>query len=294
MLLYEKSQAAVTELRSKQIFFIGGAAKSGTTWLQLLLNAHPEVSCNGEGHFLDNLKPALNMALEQHSGLIAEKNASLFNEIEGYPRPNGDYLSVILAFCIGLFLAEQSKPKPARAVGEKTPDNSRYFQELRDLFPTAKFIHVIRDGRDCAVSGWFHNLRVLPGATLEQFGTVGTYARAFAQIWATELATAQRFIDQNPGRTRQVRYEDIASDPERVLAGLFAFLGVEASKAVLTDVQGEASFEKLSGGRTRGDENRDSFFRKGVSGDWRNHLGEMDDAAFRRIAGGWMQRFGYS
>ncbi len=135
---------------------------------------------------------------------------------------------------------------------------------------------------------------MLPGATLEQFGTVGTYARAFAQIWATELATAQKFIDRNPGRTRQVRYEDIASDPERVLAGLFAFLGVEASKAVLTDVQGEASFEKLSGGRTRGDENRDSFFRKGVSGDWRNHLGEMDDAAFRRIAGGWMQRFGYS
>ena len=47
------------ELRSKQIFFIGGTAKSGTTWVQLLLDAHPEVSCNGEGHFLDNLKPAL-------------------------------------------------------------------------------------------------------------------------------------------------------------------------------------------------------------------------------------------
>ena len=294
MSLYEKSHTAVMELRSKQIFFIGGTAKSGTTWVQLLLDAHPEVSCNGEGHFLDNLKPALKMALDQHCGLIAEKNESLFSEIEGYPILKGDHFSTILAFCIGLFLTEQCKRKPAQAIGEKTPDNSRYFLELSDLFPTAKFIHVVRDGRDCAVSGWFHNLRLQPDDKLKQYGTIGTYARTFAQIWATELATAQSFIDRYADRARQVRYEDIASDPERALAGLFAFLGVDVSKAALIQIAKVASFEKLSGGRTRGNENRASFFRKGVAGDWRNHLGDMDHAAFRQIAGRWMHRFGYS
>src|SRR5450432_2618026 len=55
---------AVSAVREKQIFFIGGSVKSGTTWLQLLLNAHPEVSANGEGHFLDLLAPALRMAMD--------------------------------------------------------------------------------------------------------------------------------------------------------------------------------------------------------------------------------------
>jgi Sulfotransferase family len=90
MICYEELHSAISELQKKQIFFIGGAVKSGTTWLQLLLDAHPEVSCNGEGHFLDNLAPALKMALDQHCGLIAEKNESLFNEIEGYPRLSGE------------------------------------------------------------------------------------------------------------------------------------------------------------------------------------------------------------
>src|ERR1700722_16518864 len=48
---YEALSAEIAALRRKQLFFIGGAAKSGTTWLQLLLDRHPAISCNGEGHF---------------------------------------------------------------------------------------------------------------------------------------------------------------------------------------------------------------------------------------------------
>ena len=139
MLHYEKSQTAIMESRSKQIVFIG-TVKSNTTWLQLLLNTHPEASSNGDGHLLDNLQPALKMALDQHCGLIAEKSESLFNEIEGYPRLSGDNFSTILTFCIGLLLTGQSKRKPAQAIGDKIPDNSRHFLELSDLFPTARFI----------------------------------------------------------------------------------------------------------------------------------------------------------
>ena len=294
MICYEELHSAISELQKKQIFFIGGAVKSGTTWLQLLLNAHPEVSCNGEGHFLDNLAPALKMALDQHCGLIAEKNESLFNEIEGYPRLSGDDFAYILASCIALFLIKQRRHRPARAIGEKPPDNSRYFAALSGVFPAAKFIHIVRDGRDCAVSGWFHNLRLESGKALKKSSSLSAYARSFAEIWATELATAQNFIDRHPERVHQIRYEDIATDPERALTGLFAFLGVEASKPVLDQSGTAASFEKLSGGRKPGKENRDSFFRKGVSGDWRNHFSAADDAAFRKTAGTWMQRFGYA
>ena len=50
-------QAALAALTGKQMFFIGASPRTGTTWLQLLLDAHPDISCRGEGHFFDSLKP---------------------------------------------------------------------------------------------------------------------------------------------------------------------------------------------------------------------------------------------
>jgi hypothetical protein len=50
----------------------------------------------------------------------------------------------------------------------------------------------------------------------------------------------------------------------------------------------------LSGGRNPGEENRDSFFRKGVPGDWRRHFGDAVAAEFREQAGTWLDRFGYT
>jgi hypothetical protein len=45
-------------------------------------------------------------------------------------------------------------------IGKNTPDNVHYLLILGRLLPQARLIHVIRDGRDSAVSGWFHNLPV--------------------------------------------------------------------------------------------------------------------------------------
>jgi hypothetical protein len=53
-------------------------------------------------------------------------------------------------------------------------------------------------------------------------------------------------------------------------------------------------FAKLSGGRSPGNENRGSFFCKGVSGDWRRHLSGEAVARFRQQAGPWLDRFGYT
>ena len=61
-------------LRGKQIFFVGGVMKSGTTCLQLLLNAHPEVSCHGEGHFPDYLALGLKEGIDKHWKAVADKN----------------------------------------------------------------------------------------------------------------------------------------------------------------------------------------------------------------------------
>jgi hypothetical protein len=291
---YDAVQAAISDLRKKQIFFIGGVMKSGTTWLQLLLNAHPEVSCNGEAHFTRGLAPLLRSALDQHRQLILDKNKSIFNELQGYPCLAEDDFQYLLASCIVLFLLRQSKEKvAARAVGEKCPKNVLTFDVLNALFPTAKFIHIIRDGRDCAVSGWFHNIRVSPDWTTKKHGSMDAYVLSFIDGWAKDVAAALAIADANPTRVRQVRYEDLMANTERVLANVLNFLNVDTGKVVLAQCRSAASFETLSG-RAAGDESLGSFFRKGVVGDWRNHISKDLDAAICMRAGAWLDRFGYS
>src|SRR5262249_10367637 len=178
-------------------------------------------------------------------------------------------------------------------IGDKTPANVRAFAGLATLFPGAKFIQIVRDGRDCAVSGWFHNLRN-PDWTHLNRGSLTAYVSACSESWVRDLAMGQEFADAHPDRIRRIRYEDLARDTEGILAGLFEFLGVEVDPSVLAHCRTEASFGKRTGGRNPGEENRQSFFRKGMAGDWRNHLSDEQNALFRERAGTWLDRFGYA
>jgi hypothetical protein len=293
MFEYDHFHAAIAALRQKQIFFVGGSPKSGTTWLQLLLDAHPSVSCSGEGHFPDQLCRVLKQALDQHDQAIATNNKQVFNEIQEYQRLTQDDVLYIYASCIAVFLVKQSRHKRARAIGDKTPHNVRFFPGLATLFPTAKFIQLVRDGRDCTVSGWFHNQRNPKWAVLNG-GSIEAYARKIADAWVSDLVKAQEFADRNPESIRQIRYEDLVANTEGTLADLFQFLGVEASEALLAGCRTQASFAKFTDGRSPGEENRSSFFRKGVVGDWRNHFSAEANAVFRERAGAWLDRLGYS
>ena len=162
------------------------------------------------------------------------------------------------------------------------------------LFPTAKFVQIVRDGRDCAVSAWFHNVRVTPEWTKENLRSFDAYVARYAVSWAKRVAAAQHFADRHRDRFFRVRYEDLATDPEGTLTKLFRFLGVSSGEAVLARCRSEAGFAKLSGGRSPGQEDRGSFFRKGVPGDWRNHLTPVMEAEFRKQAGDWLDRLGYT
>jgi sulfotransferase family protein len=118
------------------------------------------------------------------------------------------------------------------------------------------------------------------------------YVTYVAERWASHLAKGQEFVDAHPDRIRRIRYEDLARDTEGILAGLFEFLGVEVDPSVLAHCRTEASFAKRTG-RNPGEENRQSFFRKGMAGDWRNHLSDEQNALFRERAGDWLDRFDY-
>ena len=290
---YRRHHAELLEMFEKQIFFIGGAMKSGTTWLQLSLDAHPRLSCGGEGHFTNQLAPRLVRALGDYNGYLNAKNTDTFNEIAGYAGLDEADVLYLVMTAIAAALRRQPKARHASAVGEKTPDNVRAFDLLGTIFPNAKFIHVVRDGRDCAVSAWFHNLRTAPPQAFGEFGTKDAYLERFAQFWSSNVGAGAGFGAQQPARYRAVRYENLLAAPELTLGGLFDFLGVETDPGILAAYRDAGSFGRLSGGRVPGIEDRQSFFRKGVAGDWPQHFGPAVQAAFEAAAGPWLDRFGY-
>lgn len=295
MMDFDAMHAAIAAMREKQLFFIGGSVKSGTTWLQMLLDAHPEIACKGEGHFMNELAPALNAVLQKHNKYLRWKNRTIFGELDGYPGFSADQTVYLLTASITLLLHGQIRDRgDVRVVGEKTPDNLHHFRFLAAMFPKARFVHVVRDGRDCAVSGWYHNLRATPEWTEKTYGTIDAYIPRFAEIWAKEMAEAEDFRRRAPGRCLTVRYEDLSAAPEATLAPVLRFLGVADDAGILAACCAAGAFERLSGGRPRGQEDQGSFFRKGEVGDWRNHFDAPLNAAFQRTAGAWLDRFGYA
>jgi hypothetical protein len=293
MSYFDDLHAQIGALAAKQVFFIGGSPKSGTTWLQLLLDAHPAVACKGESQTVNHLARLLMESFDKHNQVLAQKNTTVFSELPAVPLYNRDDLAYLIAASLLLLLAKAASGAPLAAVGEKTPDNVRFFAVLHAIFPHAKFIHLVRDGRDCAVSGWFHVQRNTPDWSREKFSSLPDYARMFAREWAEDLAQAGAFAAAHPDACHTLRYEDLAADPAPALAGVFGFLGVAHDAAVLAGCCEAAAFARLSGGRAPGQESRASFFRNGVPGDWRRHLDADLAAAFRRTAAPWLDHFGY-
>ena len=63
-------------MAEKQLLFVCGAPKSGTTWLQRVLDAHPQIQCSGEGHFIERFTVLLAQVMRgyaSHMGLVADR-----------------------------------------------------------------------------------------------------------------------------------------------------------------------------------------------------------------------------
>jgi hypothetical protein len=291
---YQTIHTEIAKFLEKDLFFIGAHPKSGTTWLQVMLNTHPEVSCSGEGHFINRFSPLIKSALKSHNLLIASKNSSIFKEFKPFPLFSGQDFAYVVASSIALMLMRSNDHQRARVIGEKTPDNVLHFSQLAALFPRAKFLHMLRDGRDCAVSTWFHNLRVNPKVTRRRYPAMGDFVEFMAKSWKTHVEAGMHFHAACPTRCLAVRFEDAVTNPRDTMCTVFRFLGADTSHATLRHCVEAGRFETMSNGRQRGVEDPTSFLRQGMPGNWRRHLTPEDNETFLAIAGDVMTRVGYS
>lgn len=286
----EKYLGKIGRIAGKTLFFIAGTEKSGTTWLQMLLDQHPHAACKGEGQFATSLWPTLRRSLDEYSAFVAELNRKVFKEVDQFPVFREESIRAVQAFSATLLLSEYGDDEHILAVGEKTPGHLRTLDRLKVIFPEARFVFICRDGRDIAVSGWYH-LKRQHGE--DKAGPLQDYAKRIASVWREDHEKVIAFTERHPDHCIKLRYEDLHTAPVPELARIFGFLGLDDSPELVAQCVEACDFDKLSGGRERGQENLQSHFRKGIVGDWQNHFDHDTWAMFDAEAGELLSKLGY-
>lgn len=165
--------------------------------------------------------------------------------------------------------------------GDKTPMYMGHLPLLDRLFPQARYVHLIRDGRDAALSF----LSMPAGIMTEGWGHPRDTA-GFACQWRTEVLAARALGDRvGPERYLEVRYEELVADPEQALRAICSFAALPWEPAMLeypgaVDVSAKPHQQSLRRAPTPG-------LRS-----WRDQMPADDVAAFEAIAGDLLSELG--
>ncbi len=266
--------------------FIVGCGRSGTTLLVSMLDSHPDLAIPGESGFL--LEMCASSAKSDKEGLVQSFCAELeaFDRFRAWKldlddlrrdleeqRPDDRVEAMRITYAH--YAAREGKT----LYGDKTPDHVLQIPELAKLFPEARFVHLIRDGRDVALA----NLDVPWGpATLP----------AAARYWRQRVSTGrQAGAALGPKRYLEVRYEELVADPSSVLHKVTEFLGLEFDPAMLRSDEAVRRQFAMSPDPSL-DKSLLLPVTKGLR-DWRRDMSADDLAVFELIAGPLLEELGY-
>ncbi|WP_162528549.1 sulfotransferase [Novosphingobium sp. BW1] len=227
----------------EKFLFIVGLPRSGTKLLRNLLNNHPGISLlRNETDIYPYLLEffALDRGEEWFEELWGEVKDAKFvlrREADGHPLDPALWKSLCSSASApdvfaALIKAATPEAGPGVILGDKSPLHVRCVTELMRDFPNARMIHIVRDGREVALSAvdaWSKDpLRAI-------------------QQWTNSVMTAHNAGSRHSERFLEVRFEDLKSDPGAVLERACGFLGVSYDSAM---AQLKGSAEGL--GRAKG------------------------------------------
>ncbi len=288
--------------------FVVGVSRSGTTLLRLMLDAHPQLAIPPETHFVPRVvsvcerlvaegasTPEIRVhALESMTmhprwedfGLSAQEVRELMERHD--PLTPGDAIrSFYEAYAAG-----EGKPR----WGDKSPPYTWKSLRIQRALPEAHFIHIIRDGRDVALS-------------LSEVSWGPDDVTVAAEKWVTEVRRARKRAEGLArGTYMELRYEDLVAEPEPVLRRIASFVHLPWDEAML-DYHRQAekrmsremarTLKPLGGGtitseeRTRQHELVSRPPSSSRTGRWRTEMSAEDRAAFESVAGGMLKKLGY-
>ena len=303
--------AEIKQFFPREKFFIFGHARSGTTLLMRLARLHPEVHCNYQAHVFTRyplLKSLVNNA-DAEEWLTRKSNR--WNQ-------GRDLSPLILRAAADVILERDAVRAGKSIVGDKSPSSTIHGQAVRDMhavYPDAKLVYIVRDGRDVLISERFRNFveeskfltaedkRIIEDLRKDQTqftdGTrsifTETFIRRVAKGWVTNLTETDDEARRLYGKIYfAMRYEDLLSTPFEEMTKLWKFLGAKkVSKGLAKEIQTEMASNPDEEWQAKRSEGIASFLPKGQAGNWSRLFTARDKAVFKEAAGEMLVKWGY-
>lgn len=228
----------------------------------------------------------------------------------GFPKSGTVWLCQLLGTAIGIpYPREYRSPIAMSAVIHA------HWRYRPGIPPTA---YIYRDGRDVMVSLYFHYVRVLglPGRPQRAAALRDRFHRLYGLAFDPDAVRANlpKFIESEVASPRssdglawhqhiqdwsdrpqvaRVSYEELRGNTANVLIRILGELNTNPDHQAASLAADRWAFETTSG-RAPGEEDRRSFQRKGIAGDWRNHFSREAGEIFDAVAGDTLVRLGYA
>jgi Sulfotransferase family len=274
--------------------FIVGCLRSGTTLLRRMVDAHPHLAIIHETEWVPRwFEKGIGITPD---GLVTPELIDRLLEFRKFAdlRIGREELESLLeggeplsysSFVSGIFDL-YGKAQGKRLVGEKSPGYVRYLRTLHHLWPEAKFVHLIRDGRDVCLSvmNWKK-----AGRTAGRYAPWAEDPISTAALWWEWHVRLGREAGASLGPVlyHEIRYESLLAQPEDECRALCAFLGIPYDGAML----------RYHEGRTRHEPGLDAkaAWLPITSGlrDWRSEIPAEDLERFEAIVGDLLSELGY-
>ena len=289
----------LNQTSTNPFLFVCGVPRSGTTLLQRMLNAHPKLAVANDSHFIPRALELTRANLVDDA--IAGRNISICEDLQNktfnYHRfyrlgiskeqfqqiaNNSDNYRQLVSGIYDQFARNDGK----RLGGEKTPDYVRRLTLLHSLFPSAKLVHIVRDGRNVALSllQWAKPNKGPGRIALWEKSPIAVCALWWK--WLVDAGTKQS-NSISPETFRAVQYESLIRSPRETMENLCCFLEIDFEEWML-------QFNKDKVVPNSGLSAKNAWLppTQGLR-DWRRDLADDDVALFQELAGESLVKHGY-
>ncbi len=280
---------------NREPIFIVGVQRSGTTLLAAMLAAHSRISCGPETHFFRKLAgadvcaltdarswpgPATDFLCAIDSTGFAENGETLLvgkyglsrADVEEYLAQTRPSVAALLSALTEPYMRRRGKLRWA----EKTPDHVQHLAWIRESFPRAPIVNIVRDPRDVALS-----LSKVPWGV-----------RSFAEgllYWERLHESGAQFLADD-ALAYSLRFEDLLAAPRDTLSALCAFLGEEFEEAMLdTSATGKQVNSEGAPWKRKASEPIDT----GRIYTWRKELTTAQNQLAEALLGDWLNAYAY-
>lgn len=260
--------------------FVVGCPRSGTGMLRDLLRSSARLAIPPESHFIPLLyrgwgDPGSADEARAIGGRILGLATVRRWRLELSPESFAGCRS--FAGAVELLYAEFARSEGKTRWGDKTPQYVEQMPLLAELFPSARFLHIYRDGRDVALS-WLRR----------PHGPCNLYSAAAA--WKRYVTAGREDGAALGGNYMEVRYETLLAEPEQTMRAVCEFIGEPWEEAMLRPAERTPAYLARPPGtpvppRTAID--------RGNHRKWREAMGERDRSIFETVAGELLGELGY-